>query len=263
MLMLKRSLLLLVVFYSFSISLADAVFPYDCQLWPESLSERVKALIWTNEILDVEAVDMALNNLDIYCRSKNYKIPFVWWWQRVPESPYLYDHLADVGFRKLFWDSKTSYWLKLDEQWEKRREQVRKMVEDPTWKSSQQFLEAYASIWQPGNVKGLEYKYKSICDEIYNVRINFLTNYERDKQSQFMTLCEYKTNDIIRKEMTYLKTVMMWRSIKYMKDNINDYASKYFVKTRMDKMIEKFSVLQWYFSVVTQKVSEWTENCNY
>lgn len=261
--MLKRVLLLVVFVISFSFSLADAVFPYDCQLWPESLTERIKALIWTNEILDEEAVDMALNNLDIYCRTRNYKIPFLWWWQNVPESPYFYDHLADVAFRKLFWDDQTAYWLKLDEKWQKRREQVRKLSEDPNWTSSQRFLEAYATSRQPGTTKWLEYKYKSICNEIYNVRLEFMTNYDKDKQSQFITLCNYKTNDIIRKEMTYLKTVMMWRSIKYMKDNINNYASKYFVKTRMDKMIEKFSVLQWYFSVVTQKVSEWTENCNY
>lgn len=261
--MLKRILLLVVFVCSLSISLADAVFPYDCQLWPESLTQRIKAMVWTNDILDVEAVDMALNNLDIYCRTRNYKIPFLWWWQKVPESPYLLDQLADVAFRKLFGDSETSYWLKLDEKWQKRREQVRELAQDPKWTSSQRFLESYASIWKPWEIDWLEYKYKSICSEIIKVRAEFMTNFDKDKSSEFVMLCNNKTTGIINKEMTYLKVVMMWRSIKYMKDNINEYAAKYFVKTRMDKMIEKFSVLQWYFAVVTQKVSEWTENCNY
>lgn len=105
-------------------------------------------------IFPADAIRKAVSNLKKYCCSNNNLIDATYCAdvdfseKKFPESPYLYDHLLDVGFRRLdaFPDAKSRYTLTPDALGQERRTFITQAGEDKEGTTSKVIMEKYNAL---------------------------------------------------------------------------------------------------------------------
>ncbi len=178
-----------------------------------------------------------------------------------PQSIYLYDHLIDIGFRKLDWEEETLYdWLELHPEWESWREEIQEMWEEPDGVSPTDIKELFEDYRDPEWTDWLAYKYRETCFLANNMRDSI---YEVDStpEANRINECTSLVRSRINNENNYVEYLMVDRWNDYVCDNLLEYIDDYFLQNRMVSLLEQFVYFDNMLYTIANKVHEWTETC--
>lgn len=264
----KKYLVLVFCLLSMSFTYASLSDLYDCRMSYDydgilkSVFEK-KTKYW---ILERQDVEVALQHLNAYCCAKKYLTDNCGVADNeVPESPYLWDHLIDAVMRKL--DAMDApLWFKPDPEAKARRDQIRKIAKQTKWETPKKIVEDFTSKWKVWEEWWMAEKYKQWCLWVSDLLDNFVkTQTERAQTNEniesIKANCDIIATSRVNKEMAYVQTVMMSKWIQLLHDNLNAYLKDYFLKEKMDTLIEKFKKFSWLFGRVSQRLNEWTATC--
>lgn len=231
-----------------------------------------------NLVLDEQDVLQALRNLKNYCcklqdwceeGESNWKLP---------QSPFLFDQLIDVGFRKIdAFEDDLYQWVQPDEQGKERRDFIGETAKDDKWSAPWYIIQKFQEYWKIGwwdilicspNYEWVSCRYQKACEDAQKITDYYL-KLSTDK-SFWDRYWDYKNlacSDIVSKrinrEYNYIQKIIIDESIEFMSDNIHSYAVKYFTEDSLiNWLFEKFANLQWYISQVFSKVGNGTFNCS-
>lgn len=257
----------LAFFLNFTKNVYSWSFKYDCWLATMSESEFLESTKWEYKVLKEDQIrKKSYQHLKWFCCKKKFLSQESCWWtqaQDMPDSPYLMDHLVDIWFRILDWDEKLSYWVKLDEAWEKWRKKIREIVETQTWMDSKTILELFREEWKPWQKDWLHAKYLWVCEEslqIYqkNIQYESWVPYNKIYES-----CMQLAKNRLNAEMTYVKTISSHKSWKMVRDNQSDYNKEYWNEERLTEFARKMKEFVWKFTTVAEKINNWVRTVNY
>ncbi len=250
------------------------------------------------DLYPVDDIKVAAQHLLYYCCEKNLiadtgeqsLCPAKDSWWQLPadllyaESAYIFDHLVDIGMRRLSWSPAEQYpdaWL--DPKAQERRELVVDYATKPAWAVAGSIIEAYKeyrNIQQPmpsvywtydlerytqqWETFGLKNKFFATCYLAKELAWVFLNDYNIPYQPPKNTYnaCLWLSNKVIQQEFAYTKQVLIQQSANLLQTNFATYSDSYFVRDRMQTLFNKLSILQTDFLSVSQKVNEWTQTCS-
>ncbi len=203
----------------------------------------------------------------------------------VPESPYFFDHLIDVGFRKLDGDPRISYdALVLNSRWMERRNTITDLATSAEWSKPEQIFAYFQKYRKPENLfkdgsqigcsnfslkpiseAWLANRYLQVCaaascivqNEAFTSLGFWVTNSNTIKNR-----CNSMAFDRYKREVDYVETVSLYQSSKILTDGFHSYMSDYFLQNRRVTLMEKFADMDSSFATVVQKVMEWTKQCS-
>lgn len=243
-------------------------YKYDCSLAASNIDDLLKSLknsISNFKVFKEDDIKLAHQHLKSYCCKKWFLgSDCDGWWSNTPESPYLFDQLIDVWFRKLDGDPNLSYGGQLDSDGKQRREEVRKLAKDPQWKNPGEILDLfnkYRDVKQTWTDK-LSVKYNDTCEESRVIKMSFPQVFDDESLDAGYSQCLSIASSRVNGEMTYVNYVMVYKWIKYLKDAIHNYLMDYFLKEKSMMVLEKLSEVQWKLWQWVQKVN-WAQNCNW
>lgn len=264
----KKYLLLVLLLFGVQFVYWASVMNYDCLMSTnyeaslDSLFEK-KQKYW---ILERDDVELALQHLNAYCCAKKYLIN---WCKsqnnEIPESPYLSDHLVDAVMRKL--DAMdVMYGFKPDPDAKQRRQDIRQTTEKTQWDTPSAIYDKFKSTWKVWETWWIYQKYREWCDGVVEILSNMIkiqTNIDQTNETVDLVSsnCQLLATNRANKEMNYVQQVMFAKWIQMLQDNLKEYIQEYFMKKKMDVLIEKFKNFVWLFWSVAQKLNEWTSNC--
>lgn len=288
-----RKLIFIVLIIS-TINFVNAEEVSDCNLvpafvqWgkinlPSSILSRYSQLYSQNDL------EVAFTHLWSYCcqqkLAKNYcadsnNLP-----SEVPESPYFFDHLVDLGFRKLDWDPAVSYQSILLDSWGAEwRKSITDLATSAEWSKPEQILAYFQKYRKPENLfkdgsqlgcsnfslkpssqAWLANRYLQVCsaaacivqDGAFTTLWFGVTRSDTIKNN-----CESMAFDRYKREVDYVESVSLYQSSKILADGFHSYMSDYFLQNRRVTLMEKFADMDSSFATVVQKVMEWTKQCS-
>lgn len=251
----RYAILVGVLFIWFTYAAGDTQILYDCQIWAASwdkLEPQLNNYFPTAKVLKKDEVEMAQRHLKSYCCAKPIltdgndcawaKSPST----DFPESPYLFDQLIDIWFKKLDWDPDRSYWLSVDPTGQDYRKQTREKAEQREWARPEEFKNLFGSFWSNESAQSdssLPAKYRKVCDEAYTISMSLLKIYSMDMPETALWGCRQAAEQRIWEEKNYLDSISMVKAVKLYTDNLNDYLKEYFNKTRLTYLLEKLKTI--------------------
>ena len=268
----KLSKLIFILFFiSFSFSLCPQVTKWwDCWLVQlEDIDGAVSKIPLDDfKIVTKDDIKTALNHLIEYCKCcSEWKCSTYRW----AESPFLFDQLVDIVFRKLDGIEDLSY-VKVDDDAKNWRNYMDKIAESPDWYKpediNKQFLKYRAWNWI------LYKKYLYACDEIAKTIKHSLwlvpwnTISEKSKtsfsywKSLLYTNCIYLFKNRYNKEYNLVKYYMIRKWNQMLANYWTDYVSKDFIDKQWQRLLEKFSKFLGYLTRIVKLIWDWTKNCN-
>ncbi len=179
------------------------------------------------------------------------------------ESPYLVDHLVDVGFRRL--DVAGAYSGQIVDSWAKAWYEL---LHTTTWTLTPLMVQAqYKKNWslthvpllqdEAGDIKdylplytgfSLRDKYYNLCYVIKHAYEDILQHdqlkwtidiWDQYSNSSFYTACMGLAKQRVWEELTFAQTIMIDRSNSALESTIQSYAIVNFVKDRLMALLDK------------------------
>lgn len=205
------------------------------------------------------------------------------------ESPFMIDHLRNIGMRKL--DGIQEHCNTLSISCElvngstistDRREKVVEMLEDtnghPPAELYMLFMEYrwdIASLGQDKKTHKDDRKYETLinlyqqmCEESadiqeYAAAIDVANANLGTEQVVwwYKDICLKFVRERYLQEVQYVRTGMIEKGTQYVIENLRSYMLKYFVQNRFSQLVDKYATLQWCFTTVLRKTDR-TECCN-
>jgi len=269
------------IYFSFSFSFAK----YDCDLSLKNVDDY--RLDNISDVYPKENIKTALDNLKHYCCEKNIlSVDFCpkkdnnWQFLQkryYSQSFWLMDHLVDVWFRYLDWDTLTQYDdASLESNWTKRREFIRNHAKSINWVSPNLIIENYNVFWNSENKQipvhnmdqikmnwqnwWLGNKYIATCNIAWYIQDVFLDK-DNSRENSDVKKCKEFAWQVLKNEFNYVQYVMIQQWASFIVSNLRSYTSEYFVNSKLREMLENFAKMQATFLMVNQKVQEWTSVC--
>ena len=267
----------------------------DCDIVKNDIKDLWSELDYTN-LFPEDARIQALTNLKAYCCEKNildkedckdevFLYPY-------PESPFLFDHLLDVGMRRL--DATAMYDLEPDMVGKEWRDSIREAAIDVDGKFASSIDEKYKKyrtldksdyslsfdtlaksqkLVEDRNVMlNLNIKYSSatlyqryweqcwIAYVLYrDVRGHYKKNFLID---DWFPICKEVVANRISNELEYTKTLVLQKSTKVLTDNIHVYLYDYFSKNRLMNLQETIFAIADLFTTIAKSFPWWTSECS-
>lgn len=282
---------LIVVLCFFCIGLAD-----DCGLVAntqdtvktEAYQTMLKTFLWANysAVYPAEAIGKALDNLKVYCCAhpqlvsekdkascKNIDTK-----RKVPESPYLYDHLVDIGMRRLdaFPNDALRYGLAPDPTGKKRGDIItaageskdgvtaKSIMDDyPTYRSTKTLISANATNKELATLAQnynnidkvtLRDKYLSICVIIRNL----YPALQKDTDiviGSFQSKCQQVANNRVKQEDLLTRSLMIKKSTDLLLSTSKAYMQNYFVQQKLVEMTSIIDKVRSLFATMVQQAA--------
>jgi hypothetical protein len=226
-------------------------------------------------VIPPEALAKSFENLKKYCCQLN-KIgsDFCKSFQNstyYPESAYLFDHLIDVGFRRLDGRSDLAYGLVPDPTGKARRDFITKAAETTDGTTAKTIMDTYKTyrtkkITLPGDivnfitnyntlsVVSLEDKYMNLCEimkDVYN-KISEQKVVIGSYQNSFYNKCQQLAEKRISDEYTYTKVLLSKKSNELLHSTTQAYIQKYFIQDKMLALIDTVNQIKSLFSSMVQ-----------
>ncbi len=273
------------------VSFADTSARYDCSLVQNGINSGLYPT--TNTIYNKQTVTLALQHLADFCCKKWYlwsDRPVcngienrVWW----IESPYIFDHLINLWFRRI--DASTTpslrYSLTADTRWAEWQTKLTSFNDTTKLTSPGEIIDTYNSstFWQQSFTP---YQISASCD-LSNDTYNTLSLYERYKVTCELAMCFGKLNpnasanlaqtsawlidnqscdqiaanrketetNIVRQLLT-----RVW--IRTITSVVDQYTNNYFIWTRRQNLYEQRLTFDQWLTFVNRKIQEGTPVCS-
>ncbi len=254
-----------------------SVFANDCQRALGSGSAEALAKLWTNTYYDAANIKIAVNHLQQYCRwLLNTQTSSVW--SSTASSPYLYDHLVDIGWRALDAEPDNPYRLKLDPAGIQRQETLESMIVkadgDIPLKLSEAFQEQRTySLLVPKTCselknidltqsKGVFNKYLLTCAASPCIEKDLKWDSSPEiPDDSTMKQCVNRAVMRYQQELAFVKSQLVIMGTAYMSTAIDAYLQWYLTQWRTMVLLENMSQLEQSLSNITRKVTG-TQQCN-
>ena len=198
------------------------------------------------------------------------------------ESPWLYDHLIDVGMRYLDGDPIYQYpWAPVDSNGAKRIETSRAFGENIAWWiplalttefSQQRWLDTLDTVSLnmascTDSKQRFEEKYNAKRDELPLAQKYFvicersmcLTEWEKTNR---LNICQQLAQNRINDEQQYVQSLLIQQWADALKINFDAYALGYVTREWFNSLFEKIIAMVKWFGFVNSKVNEMTKMCS-
>lgn len=211
------------------------------------------------------------------------------------QSFYLFDHLIEIGWRSLDGDANQQYpnatlsphgveWFQIMRKmaiavhgaipwvviayYEKFRKPEQwtfaMYIEEPrkTIKNSN-FVKWFTKKYDEEDWFGLKNKYLGMCFivQVMSTELRWETQTSNRNNKKVINSCLERANDRIKAEFDYVKQILIQQWANLVVSSLKNYADAYFVRGRMQELLQKFGDLQWLFVTVNQKFNEGTKQC--
>ncbi len=198
------------------------------------------------------------------------------------DSPRLYDHLIDVGFRYLDGDNNLQYLqAPLDTKWKERREWITKYGDTPTGRIPLELTNKYTEYrgtmiedfdiidstkdCETRKAKFAEYnknrdtlslakKYFVLC-ELNSCMVN-------SQKNNRISACQSMVTERIIGERNYVQWLLLHQSTLALATNFEAYALGYINHDKFTKLLEKIVMMSKWLGFVNNKVNEMTKMCS-
>lgn len=269
---------------------------YDCILADSSASlekyQSTSAVPWP---FAKDDLNLARQHLAGFCNkiSQGNKIQDASEWA---ESPYLFDQLIDLWFRKLdaYSDPSLRYWIKPDDSGVTRQKKITdfssQFASTDTGKEPNKentigaFITDFSTYW-PTNKAGasvdtntctiqnysslaLYQKYIATCEiascisDKAIVQDQTQTNSANSKTKIGTSLCDTITTNRFITEAAYAKQLITRVGIRAITSTLSSYSQNYFIWNRRQSLFDKITLFDQYMTFVNHKVEEWTPSCS-
>ena len=262
---------------------------------------EVESRQWKNEIVyPKESIIRAILNLKAYCCEINIlwsdtarcQYDKVKWLlkQNHPDSKYLYDHLIDIWFRRLDAMDKLLYEkITPDPIWKERRDFINKkwsqeegttpidilpkfkeqwtinknyiLADREDWNYNTQYQNEWTWKAREYNNRPLVNRYSNLCEiaaYIYWYLWLPLWDYTR---KNWYPWCKSLSRNIISRNISFTKAIVLKKSNKLLYDNINTYITNYISQSRLEKLKETILWIVESLNVINKKVVKLIEKC--
>ncbi|MCS6982815.1 MAG: hypothetical protein NZL83_01360 [Candidatus Absconditabacterales bacterium] len=243
-----------------------------------------------DNIYPIDDIAVAMHHLAGYCCSQNllpsqgsgYVCPrggSKWF----ADSPYLYDHLIDIGMRRLSGSPQEQYpGAGLDQLARSRRSEIEALGSNPAGTPAGQIMNLYMTYRKPGEMIGgtspmpLDYyrnhrekwgltnRHRALCGLAARIA-DHLTDYGKGKMLPHTSLinqCLTMVSRFIANEYHFTQTIMANQAAKLMATNAKIYADVRFGQTKLQTLLDGFSRIQSTFALINQKVIMGTKMCS-
>ncbi len=291
--------LIIIAWESFA---ADTKF--DCGLIVEdkiAASTIAPNWYWYNGLYDNQTIWTALQHLADYCCIQWYINASRWickwseervWWA---ESPYLFDHLINIWFRKLdaYTDANLRYNLPADSRWTEWQQELQKFNKPSNLATPESIINVYNSdkFWRTTNWQNTDNPWFIIdasCNDAKN-RYDQLSLYDRYKASCEIAKCLSNTTtfawanssktsiNLLQESPEICETIYSNRKntetlsvnqlatrawIRTITSIVEQYTKNYFVWTRWQNLYEQRTSFDQWLTFVNRKVQEGTPVCS-
>lgn len=253
-------------------------FSYDCGITVGAKDNISRAAGVDNAwgVLDKNSLEMAFLHLKNHC---NYKL----WWA---ESDLLFDHLIDIGFRRLdaYEDEKLRYGLATDSAGSGWIAKINEFTDTEKINTPEKIINAYVEAWgddpqitiDPPNtgtcaVKNFEklnlYKrYLATCEMARCISMKkTIVISEWVVQSSASLVKTNRCSTIVdaRKdsELAFVRQLTARASLRATDSLFTSYANTYF-KSRRSDLYENFTAFDQWLTFLNRKIQEWTATCS-
>ncbi len=262
----KKILFVGIALMSFSIGYSWNQIPYDCSVADQdkdNFLERFSDI--DNEILQEDEISLAYDHLESYCCEED-----ILWDDcnllppEYPESPYFYDHIVDIGFRKLDWNEELLYsQISSHEDGIQRREKINELAEQKDTVAPWIIYNTFRQHWNIWGGWWLYRKYQLVCIEAEKIQRKIFSIVSDDASIyQLTNACMDLVQDRVNREITYVRSLYTSRWDDLMQTNLRNYLDKYFARNRAIDFLEKMVYFEALLMQVTKKVNEWTPQCS-
>jgi hypothetical protein len=188
-----------------------------------------------------------------------------------PESPYLIDHLINIGMRKfngiqehcdtLWIDCTTRDNKVLLKEW---REESEKLADDTDGVPPSELYELFKKYWwdvttfgKTENNTQIANAYYTMCYEAARIRLALLANQASavNTESTRLKWCQNLVQQRYLEESAYVQSLMVDKGVQYMYDNMRAYLKTHFVDNRMNGFVDKFGKLDACLNMVLKYVT--------
>lgn len=261
-------------------SYADS--PYDCWLVLNGVDNAVslykKNLLLQNSILDEDAMKTALEHLKNYCDGKNEWL----------ESPYIFDQLIDISFRKIdaLENANLRYGLKEDSKWSEWTKKIKEFTDPENNTVPEQVVQQFTTFWPSAEAWDIPYtpwnncylekydqlsvygRYRAACEISTCIAKNITTVLQNSESSAKLLQtdrCRWEYSVVHNRflsEAAYVKQLLARTWMRTLTNTVQQYTSNYFISNRRQNLFDKFTQFDQYLSFVNRKVQEWTPVCS-
>lgn len=188
-----------------------------------------------------------------------------------PESPYLIDHIINIGMRKfngiqehcdVLWISCTTRDGKvLLKEW---REESQKLAEETDGVPPSQLYELFKKYrWdvttfaEQNSSNQIANAYYTMCYEAVQIRKSLKSNQGDgiNQEDAWIQWCHQLVQKRYQEESAYVQSLMVDKWVQYLYENMRSYLQTYFVDTRMNAFVDKFGKLDACFNMVLKYVT--------
>lgn len=228
------------------------------------------------EVFTKKDLAVAFGQLQDYCAEKSTSRDEPCTNCLYAQSPFMFDHLYNVGMRKLdgIEDQCTMYGI--DCQFQDgydghvgRREKITELAEDTEGHPPAELMGNFRKYrwdqesWLEKDI--VANRYEEMCREASNVRDLIGQNdnsFAALQSSQDLTkLCKDAVRVRYVQEWQFVRTLMVEKWIQYHVENLQSYMREYFTKNRLADLLDKYIYLDGCFGMVLKYVSR-TACCN-
>lgn len=181
-----------------------------------------------------------------------------------PHSTYFFDHLVNVGMRKFDGIQEHCDSLHIScemnasavrtQEW---RERITEIAEDVEGYPPSLLMEEFLEYWGDMSSEDINdpdkiaNAYYGLCQEAANVRSVIWVNAVADSSSSDLySRCRALVEERYMQEYQYVRTLMVEKWVQYFVQNTRDYLQDYFLKWRMDELVNKYARMDNCFTTV-------------
>lgn len=250
---------------------------YDC--WKTTLSEnnssRAIWLVQTNGIYDGQALEASFLHLRNYCTQKPWGA----------ESSYLFDHLIDIGFRKLdaTEDDSLRYGLAADKKGEEWTKAVATYTDGAKNITPEEIISGFTANRQDNPT--MTFQIDAWCNASGYQNLNLYKRYlatcemarciaqkttikiwesptETSAQLVQQNLCPTIAMNRRNTELAFIRQLTARAALRTTKNLFTSYADTYF-KTRRSQLYDEITNFDQWLTFVNHKLQEWTPICSH
>lgn len=288
------SILLWTIVYTQRVS---AEYIGDCATMLNGTQKALQALggyAYDGEAVDTETLTRWLQSLGHYCcaykllDSENQGCKETADIEWGADSPYLFDQLLDLAYRRLDAneDAAARYNLSADPKWEERQKKLVELWNPDNKVTPQNVLESYIAnrpqitpplidfntCTMPENSNSsydaltLDQRYTVAChmssciaDKAAKTTSNLI---DASRASQTINMCHNIVQTRVNQETDYVRQLQVRVGTRNINNIMQQYTQNYFIDTRRQMLYEATNNLSQNLTFVNRKVQEWTPSCS-
>lgn len=269
-----------IVIWFYSAPWAHALdnFSYDCGMTVNA-KDNISRAKWVDNawgVLDKKSLERAFLHLKNHCEYK------IWW----AESDLLFDHLLDIGFRRLdaYEDEKLRYELPEDSKWLLWIEKIKEFTDPEKINTPEKIINAYVEFWwdnpeitiDPPNADtcavknydtlNLYKRYVATCEMARCISMKktiVITEWVTQTSAALVKTNRCDSIVASRKdsELAFIRQLTARASLRATDSLFTSYTNTYF-KSRWSDLFENFASFDQWLIFLNRKIQEWTATCS-